>query len=163
MAGRGWSEKDLERAFKLVVSRLESAGEPPLASTPYHRIVAVACRLYAGESRSRIDPADVRILRGLGPKGAPHLERLYFGALAAFQYGGGTWRAQSKAPGRTLFPAQRTSEADASRCEYGSWDPLFRWSPAGGRVYATAMGALVLEIYLRFETGREARGRPKGS
>jgi hypothetical protein len=31
----------------------------------------------------------------------------------------------------------------------GSWDPTDRWSVSGGRVYATAMAALVLETHLR--------------
>ena len=31
----------------------------------------------------------------------------------------------------------------------GSWDPIGEWCVAGGRVYATAINALTLEVYYR--------------
>lgn len=45
---------------------------------------------------------------------------------------------------RALPPNQR---------EDGSWDPVDAWGPAGGRVYATAMGALALEAPYLFAEG----------
>ena len=38
------------------------------------------------------------------------------------------------------------SEADVD----GSWDPVGLWASYGGRAYATAMGALCLEVYYRY-------------
>jgi hypothetical protein len=35
-------------------------------------------------------------------------------------------------------------------CENGSWDPIGAWGTAGGRVYATAINCLSLEIYYRY-------------
>jgi hypothetical protein len=35
-------------------------------------------------------------------------------------------------------------------CASGSWDPVDRWSGEGGRIYATAMNALTLEVYYRY-------------
>ena len=32
----------------------------------------------------------------------------------------------------------------------GSWDPKDRWGGYGGRVYSTALNALILEVYYRF-------------
>jgi hypothetical protein len=34
-------------------------------------------------------------------------------------------------------------------CRKGSWEPVDRWSSEGGRVYTTAMGALILQVYYR--------------
>lgn len=34
-------------------------------------------------------------------------------------------------------------------CRHGSWEPVDRWSCEGGRVYTTATGALILEVYYR--------------
>lgn len=38
----------------------------------------------------------------------------------------------------------------SSGCKAGSWEPVDRWSFAGGRVYATALNALTLETYYRY-------------
>jgi hypothetical protein len=35
-------------------------------------------------------------------------------------------------------------------CLAGSWDPVDRWSSEGGRVYATAINAMSLEVYYRY-------------
>lgn len=44
--------------------------------------------------------------------------------------------------------AERTTPAKLD--EHGSWDAVDAWSPAGGRVYATAMGVLTLSLPWRF-------------
>jgi hypothetical protein len=36
-------------------------------------------------------------------------------------------------------------------CTDGSWEPVDRWSCEGGRVYATAINALTLEVFYRYE------------
>ncbi len=38
----------------------------------------------------------------------------------------------------------------SSGCKNGSWEPVDRWSGEGGRVYATAINALTLEVYYRY-------------
>ena len=52
--------------------------------------------------------------------------------------------------------AERTTAAKLD--EHGSWDAVDAWSPAGGRVYATAMGVLTLSLPWRFAppTGKAA-------
>ena len=41
---------------------------------------------------------------------------------------------------------------DGIYCTYkGSWDPKGPWGPDGGRVYSTAMMALCLEVYYRYD------------
>lgn len=57
--------------------------------------------------------------------------------------------------------AERTTAAKLA--EHGSWDAVDAWSMAGGRVYATAMGALVLSMPWRFAppTGKPEPETPK--
>ena len=43
-------------------------------------------------------------------------------------------------------------------CEDGSWDPIDEWGTAGGRVYATALGAMTLEVYYRFIRTQQGEG-----
>ena len=45
----------------------------------------------------------------------------------------------------TLIPNQRKGGD-----EDGSWDAVGKWCAAGGRVYSTAMGALCLEVEVRY-------------
>jgi hypothetical protein len=73
----------------------------------------------------------------------------HFGTLAMFQVGGKPWQAWNKALQEALLASQR---ADTDPCRYrGSWDPIDPWSREGGRVYSTAILALCLEVYGRYE------------
>jgi hypothetical protein len=55
--------------------------------------------------------------------------------------------------------AERTTAAKLA--EHGSWDAVDAWSTAGGRVYATAMGALTLSMPWRFAP-TTGKGTPEG-
>jgi hypothetical protein len=68
-----------------------------------------------------------------------------FGSLAAFQLGGKCWAEWSDPVKKALVPTQKQLG-----CEAGSWDPVDAWGAAGGRVYATAMCTLTLEVYYRY-------------
>ena len=41
----------------------------------------------------------------------------------------------------------------------GSWDPVDAWGEDGGRVYATAINTLTLEIYYRYMNAFGVAGR----
>lgn len=78
----------------------------------------------------------------------------YHETLALFLYDGPdsgrphkAWEAWNAALQAALLTHQRTK---AEGCAEGSWDADDRWGWAGGRVYATAMGAMTLETYYRF-------------
>lgn len=120
--------------------------------------VSVICRIFTGERRS-VDA----IRKGAGilmkyqpkwPKGASDGEGIkyanfyywYYGTYAMFQFGGTKWKEWNKSMQAALLPNQRMGG-----CEDGSWDPVAEWCLAGGRVYATAINALTLEIYYRYE------------
>jgi hypothetical protein len=62
---------------------------------------------------------------------------------------GDRWREWSAALGPALLGSQNLKEAEG-QCAEGSWDPIDRWSCEGGRVYATAMAALTLEVHHRY-------------
>ena len=41
-------------------------------------------------------------------------------------------------------------DVDDHKDTRGSWEPVGRWCGVGGRVYATALNALTLEVYYRY-------------
>jgi hypothetical protein len=120
--------------------------------------VAVLCRLFAGEGRSTpIIKRGVDILmketpqwtEGTSGKGGANTINLYYwyyGSYAMFQFGGSLWKKWNEGMQAALLSTQRKGEID----EDGSWDPIDEWGIAGGRVYATALGALTLEVYYRY-------------
>jgi hypothetical protein len=72
----------------------------------------------------------------------------YYGTLGMFQTGGESWKKWNEALKDTLLPNQcKGSKEDTD----GSWDPVTTYDVLAGRVYSTAMGALCLEIYYRYE------------
>jgi hypothetical protein len=71
----------------------------------------------------------------------------YYGSLAMFQVGGDHWKAWNQAMKTAIADHQRM---EADRDERGSWDPVDPWSPEGGRIYATALNCLSMEVYYRY-------------
>ncbi len=76
----------------------------------------------------------------------------YYGSLALYQVGGDTWEKWNDAMQPTLTKTQNGRKMKAS-CLHGSWNPgSTSWgADYGGRVYTTAMGALTLQVYYRYE------------
>jgi hypothetical protein len=65
----------------------------------------------------------------------------WFGTVGKFQEGGAAWSEWFGAVKSALLPHQETAG-----CARGSWDPLGTYErQTGGRVFATAMGVLMLE------------------
>lgn len=79
----------------------------------------------------------------------------YYGTYALFQLASHdddrSWRTWNERMKGALLPTQRRGG-----CEDGSWDPDDPWSLVGGRIYATAINALTLEIYYRYERATDA-------
>lgn len=69
----------------------------------------------------------------------------YYATLALYQHGGESWSTWNEQLTATLLANQRTDGPAA-----GSWDPIDRWAVIGGRVYQTALAALMLEVYYRY-------------
>jgi hypothetical protein len=79
----------------------------------------------------------------------------YYATLASFHAGGSQWEAWNRRLQGALLPLQHRSGGPLD----GSWDPDPVWGGHGGRVYATALAALTLEVYYRYLPmhGRSAR------
>jgi hypothetical protein len=69
----------------------------------------------------------------------------YYATLALYQTQGDAWDQWNAALKARLLPLQQTAGDLA-----GSWNPGTVWGGYGGRVYATAMAALSLEVYYRY-------------
>jgi prenyltransferase beta subunit len=69
----------------------------------------------------------------------------YYGTVAMYQYGGAGWKSWNEAVREILISEQQTAGEFA-----GSWDPISPWAKYGGRIYATALSTLCLEVYYRF-------------
>jgi len=120
--------------------------------------VGVASRLKLGQSRSGSavklgverwlakNPPEWRIRKGKDLS-TVNFYYWYHGACALSLYGGSAWTAWKAALQRALAPNQRGS-GEGGGCEAGSWDPIDEWGLPGGRVYATAIAAMTLEICL---------------
>jgi hypothetical protein len=111
---------------------------------------AMLARIFAGEDPRK----SVAILKGAEvclknlPEwkgGAIDMRHWYFGSLALFQIGGEPWKAWNAALKTAIIDHQRKSGD-----ERGSWDPAGRWGAEGGRVFATAMMTMSLEVYYRY-------------
>ena len=116
--------------------------------------VSVICRIFTGENPSESAIKKGAGLLASGPPSWPSKSEIrkcnfyywYYGTYAMFQVGGSKWKDWNKKMQKSLLPNQCTGGP-----EDGSWPPVGEWCIAGGRVYATAINALTLEIYYRYE------------
>ena len=81
-------------------------------------------------------PPDVR---------SPNAYTWYYATLASFHAGGPQWDAWNRQMQAAVLRLQRRESSGLD----GSWDPDPVWGGHGGRVYATAMAAMTLEVYYR--------------
>ncbi len=92
-------------------------------------------------------------------EGAVDMYYWYYATLAMYQVGGDPWKRWDAAMKPAMVDSQRM---DGDYCRYkGSWDAVDPWGQDGGRVYATAVMAMCLEVYYRYERvpGLDAGGR----
>lgn len=72
----------------------------------------------------------------------------YFGTMLMYQVGGLEWTRWAKALVEAVVETQCTEGAVLTA--KGSWDPHGVWGHEGGRVYATALMAMCLEVHTRY-------------
>jgi hypothetical protein len=117
--------------------------------------IAIMSRIFIDKNRS-----DPRLANGcdqllqvkpLWQEGHIDFYYWYYASLALFQFDGpegAKWHSWNENMKSALVKNQQPGSAG---CRSGSWDPLDMWSRAGGgRVYATAINALTLEVYYRY-------------
>jgi hypothetical protein len=117
--------------------------------------VGMMCRIFIDRNRG-----DLRLRRGAEflikdlptwKKGKIDFYAWYYVSLALFQYDGPSgryWKAWNERMKDALVKHQRTTK---DGCLHGSWDTVSRWTSHGGRVYATAINVLTLEVYYRYD------------
>ena len=74
----------------------------------------------------------------------------YWGSMALYQFDGPSgpkWKAWNEDIKNALVLHQNALRAG---CKAGSWEPVGRWCGEGGRVYATAINCLTLQVYYRY-------------
>jgi hypothetical protein len=144
-----------------VVPGREQAGAGPETMTA----VAMLARILIDRQRQdpRLEAGADRLARDPPVAGGPRLDydHLFHASLALWQVDGASgtrWAAWGGAMSRALCATQRPSSAG---CAGGSWDPVDRWGPEGGRIYATSINILSLLVDIRSEPvfGRRPAGR----
>ncbi|MFC1586966.1 prenyltransferase/squalene oxidase repeat-containing protein [Planctomycetota bacterium] len=118
--------------------------------------IAVLSRVFIGENPKKTAPirAGAALLNQDRPvwnqeDGSIDYYYWYFGTLAMFQVGGDYWQEWNISIKSALKDHQLTS---ADGCQCGSWDPkVSKWGCRGGRVYATALNCLTMEVYYRYD------------
>lgn len=109
---------------------------------------ALLCRMLLGASAEQPSVREaVTLIAGSPPESTrPNAYAWYYATLASFHVGGPQWDAWNRRIQAAVLSLQR-QEPGSLR---GSWDPDPVWGGHGGRVYATAMAALTLEVYYRY-------------
>jgi hypothetical protein len=109
---------------------------------------ALACRLlldYPLSQQARQEATSL-VMQHLPGKGPDNVYLWYYATLALFQLQDGHWHQWNSALKARLISSQVPGYREAG----GSWDPDGLWGGYGGRVYATAMSCLCLEVYYRY-------------
>jgi hypothetical protein len=108
---------------------------------------ALFCRLLHGlPSEHPAAGEALALLARSAPGASPYdIYSWYYATLASFHAGGPQWDIWNARLQTVLLPLQHRSNGPLD----GSWEPDRIWGRHGGRVYATAMAALTLEVYYR--------------
>jgi hypothetical protein len=118
---------------------------------------ALFCRLLHGlPSEHPAAGEALAVLARSAPGASPYdIYSWYYATLASFHAGGPQWDIWNARLQTVLLPLQHRSGGPLD----GSWEPDRLWGRHGGRVYATAMAALTLEVYYRHQPvhGRSSR------
>ena len=121
---------------------------PGKPETPTMTAEAWACRQFlelGGPGRAS-DEAAAFLLRNESDGGDFNIYYLYYGTLAMYQHGGEAWSTWNARVRDQVVRRQNLKGHKA-----GSWDPDdSQYGTYGGRIYATALGTLTLEVYYRF-------------
>lgn len=109
---------------------------------------ALFCRLLLGLEPGHPAAVEaVELIAASPPDVArPNAYTWYYATLASFHVGGPQWERWNTRMQAAVLALQRRDGGSLA----GSWDPDPVWGGHGGRVYATAMSVLTLEVYYRY-------------
>ena len=122
-----------------------------LSPDPQSTSAALYCRMLLGSPRDNSQLTEfVQTLGARGPSGKDRLSSEYRNTAVLMNFGGPAWQKWNPAMRDSLISTQ--SHADH---ESGSWFmPGSGMTRHGGRLYCTAMAALILESYYLYPTER---------
>jgi hypothetical protein len=143
---------------------VESATAFPAEKSEAMTAVGVLTRIFAGHTPEQ-DPLILKGAELMAAKppewntdtGSIDFYYWYYATLAMFQVGGTKWDAWNRSIQTAILAHQRVNQGED---EYGSWDAVDPWSPAGGRIYATALNCLCMEVYYRYPRVFGAGAKP---
>jgi hypothetical protein len=129
-----------------------------LSPNPTMTSVGMLVRLYTGSrpASAKVSGGANYLLKNLpvwGENGVgANMYYWYYGTMTMFHVRGEAWKKWNAAMVEALIPNQRGDgpKDGTARDVHGSWDPVGAWATRGGRAYATATGALCLEVYYRY-------------
>jgi hypothetical protein len=121
--------------------------QPQMPPTRTMTAEALFCRILTAMERDEAAETEAGryILEELPGNGQPNLYYWYYATLSLHQIQGKNWSTWNEAIKRWLVATQVQSGQQS-----GSWDHNTVWGSYGGRVYATAMATLTLEVYYRY-------------
>jgi hypothetical protein len=138
----------------------EGHGNPPYVPgrnmTPTMTAEAWVCRQFLGVGGpgAASDEAARYLLQDRPERDDFNLYYWYYGTLAMFQRGGPDWALWNARVRDPLIALQKTSGHES-----GSWNPRDsrgRYDLRGGRIYCTALAAMTLEVYYRYQRTGDA-------
>jgi hypothetical protein len=105
---------------------------------------SMACRVWLGSQNKpeQLAEGTQYLLQRLPSIEQPDFYYWYYGSLSLRFVGGEPWERWTVALAQTLPKMQRSD---------GSWSAVTKWAGYGGTVYSTAMGALCLESFYRYQ------------
>jgi hypothetical protein len=143
----GYNSRDSGKVF--VPNRNEQFEDHPSMTA-----VSVLCRIFMTKDRNDPGLTGAHLLLQDLPVSKPNYTDYYYwyyASLALYQLDGPSgpkWGKWDEAMKNALVPYQKTGK---DGCANGSWTSEDdRWGFEGGRVYATAINALTLEVYYRY-------------
>jgi hypothetical protein len=108
---------------------------------------ALVCRTFLGiDETGRSSSEAAGFIVGELPGNTPmNLYYWYYATLGLYQTQGAAWDQWNAALVKALLAAQKQEGVES-----GSWDPDGIWGPHGGRVFATSLATMCLEVYYRY-------------
>jgi len=122
--------------------------QPTKAPSETMTAEAWVCRLFLGSGGRGPDGAEAAsyLMAHRPDRGAYNIYYWYYGTLAMYLHGGPDWPRWNVQVREELVRRQKTKGHQT-----GSWDPDESTDGSrGGRLYATALSALTLEVYYRY-------------
>ena len=121
-----------------------AAYRPGFGATHAMTAESLACRMWLNSENGskQVEEAAEYMLQRLPSSSQPDFYYWYYGSLALRQVGGEDWDRWARSLKQTLPALQRGD---------GSWSANTKWGGYGGMVYSTAMGALCLESFYRYQ------------